>query len=79
MSSTTYQLIMKTIVVTIWLNLRMLPAQAQVPLILSMSNHNGKPSLSQSLNSTPPLPDNGAPDDRSDAATHAVKLFEIEL
>jgi len=78
MNPTTYQLIMKTIIVTIWLNLRMLPTEAQVPLILSMSNHDGKQSLSQSLNSTPPPPENGAPDNRSDAATHAVKLSEIK-
>lgn len=72
MKAKTYQLIMKMTVVTIWLNLRALPAQAQVPLVLSMSNNTCQQSLSQSINSTPPPPDNGAPDDRSDAATRAV-------
>jgi hypothetical protein len=72
MKPTIYALIMKVTVVTIWLNLRVLPAQAQVPLVLSMSNNVCQKSLSQSLNSTPPPPDNGAPDDRSDAATRAV-------
>ena len=68
---TTYKLIMKTIVVTIWLNLRTLPAQAQVPLTLSMFN-SVDISLRQFPNSTPPPPDNGAPDDRSEGATRAV-------
>jgi hypothetical protein len=72
MKPTLYALIMKMTVVTIWLNLRVLPAQAQVPLVLSTSNNTCQKSLSQSINTTPPPPDNGAPDDRSDAASRAV-------
>lgn len=63
-----YQLVLKMIVVTIWLNLQVLPAQAQVPLTLSMSNFVFRQSLEQ-FNSPPPPPDSGTPDDRSAAGT----------